>query len=146
MAGERKDPFKNHRFKVEINGIHQAGFREVTIPDTSQDPIEYRNGDGPPTVGKQPGLVKYANVTLKGGITDSMEIYKWRKQVEDGKIKDARKTIAISVLDDEAKEVARWELTAAWPTKYSSPGLNATANEIAIETLEIANEGIKRTK
>jgi len=146
MAGERKDPFKNHRFKVEINGIHQAGFREVTIPDTSQDPIEYRNGDDAPTVGKQPGLVKYANVVLKGGITDSLEIYNWRKQVEDGKIKDARKTIAISVLDDEAKEVARWELTAAWPTKYSSPGLNATANEIAIESLEIANEGIKRTK
>jgi phage tail-like protein len=75
-----------------------------------------------------------------------MEIYNWRKQVEDGKIKDARKTIAISLLDDEGKEVNRWELTAAWPTKYSSPSLNATANEIAIETLEIANEGIKRTK
>ena len=145
-TGERKDPFKNHCFKVEIDGIHQAGFREVTIPDTSQDPIEYRTGDGPRTVTKQPGLIKYGNVVLKGGITDSLDIYNWRKQVEDGKVKDARKNVAISVFDDEAKEVARWELSAAWPTKYSSPGLNATANEIAIETLEIANEGIKRTK
>jgi phage tail-like protein len=145
-TGERKDPFKNHRFKVEIQGIQYGSFREVTIPDTSQDAIEYRTGDAPPTVGKQPGLIKYGNVTLKWGITDSMEIYKWRKQEEDGKIKDARKTISISLMDDEAKEVARWELTAAWPTKYSSPSLNATANEIAIETLEIANEGIKRTK
>ncbi|MBL9135550.1 MAG: phage tail protein [Verrucomicrobiales bacterium] len=145
-AGERKDPFKNHRFRVEINGIQQAGFREVTIPDTTQDPIEYRTGDGPPTVTKQPGLIKFGNVTLKWGITDSMEIYNWRKQVMDGKIKDSRKSIAISLLDDEAKEVARWELTAAWPTKYKAPDVNATANEVAIETLEIANEGIQRTK
>jgi phage tail-like protein len=145
-TGDRKDPFKNHRFKVEINGIQQAGFREVTIPDSSQDPVEYRTGDGPPHVIKLPGLVKYGNVSLKWGITDSMEIYNWRKQVEDGKIKDARKSVSISLLDDEGKEVNRWELTAAWPTKYSSPSLNATANEVAIESLDIAHEGIKRTK
>jgi phage tail-like protein len=145
-TGERKDPFKNHRFRVEINGIQQAGFREVTIPDTTQDAIEYRTGDSPPTVTKQPGLIKYGNVTLKWGITDSMEIYNWRKQIEDGKIKDSRKSIAISLLDDEAKEVARWELAAAWPSKYKAPDVNATANEVAIETLEIANEGIHRTK
>jgi phage tail-like protein len=145
-TGERKDPYKNHRFMVEIDGIHQAGFREVTIPDSSQDPIEYRNGNDSPTVAKQPGLIKYGNVTLKWGITDSLDIYKWRQQVEAGKMKDARKKIAIVLLDQEGKSASRWEFTAAWPMKYSSPSLNATANEIAIETLEIAHEGMKRTK
>ena len=74
-AGERKDPYKNFRFLVEIDGITQAGFREVTIPDTAQDPVEYREGNEPITVRKLPGLIKYGNVTLKWGITDSLDLY-----------------------------------------------------------------------
>jgi phage tail-like protein len=145
-TAERKDPYKNHRFTVQIDGITQAGFREVTIPDSSQDPVEYREGNEPPTVRKQPGLVKYGNVTLKWGITDSLDLYNWRKQIEDGKIKEARKNIAIELINDEGAASSRWELSQAWPTKYTAPSLNATANEIAIETMEIAHEGIKRTK
>lgn len=145
-VGARKDPFKNFRFRVEIDGITQAGFREVAIPDSSQDPTEYREGNEMPTVRKLPGLIKYGNVSLKWGITDSLEIYNWRKTVEEGKIKDARKNISIVVLDDEGNDSARWEFSNAWPTKYDAPDLNATANEIAIETLEIAHEGMKRVK
>ena len=145
-VGQRKDPYKNHRFLVEIHGITQAGFREVTIPDSQQDPIEYREGNEPPTVRKQPGLVKYGNVILKWGITDSLDLYNWRKEVEDGKTKGARKNIAIVLLNEEGQPALRWELSQAWPTKYSAPSLNATANEVAIESLEIAHEGIKRTK
>ncbi len=145
-VGQRVDPYKNHRFLVELDGVTQAAFREVAIPDSSQDPVEYRNGNEPPTVRKVPGLVKYGNVSLKWGITDSLELYQWRKQVEDGKIKDARKAMAIVLWDDEGKPAARWEFSQAWPTKYDAPDLNATANEIAIETLEIAHEGMKRTQ
>ena len=145
-TGERKDPYKNHRFLVEIDGISQAGFREVTIPDSSQDPIEYREGNEPATVRKLAGLVKYGNVSLKWGITDSQDLYKWRKQVEEGKLKDARKNMAIVLMDEEGQESARWEFSAAWPTKYEAPDLNATADEIAIETLEIVHEGLRRTK
>ena len=145
-AGKRKDPYQNFRFLVEIDGITQAGFREVTIPDTAQDPIEYREGNEAITVRKLPGLIKYGNVTLKWGITDSLDLYNWRKDVEDGKIKDARKNMAVVVLDDEANSVTRWEFSQAWPTRYDAPDLNATGNEIAIETLEIAHEGMKRTQ
>ena len=145
-VGQRIDPYKNHRFVVEIDGISQAGFREVTISDSSQDAVEYRDGNEPPTVRKQPGLVKYGNVTLKWGITDSLDLCNWRKQAEEGKMKDARKNMAIVLLDQEGQPSSRWEFSQAWPTKYSAPGLNATANEIAIETLEIAHEGMKRTK
>jgi phage tail-like protein len=145
-VGQRKDPYKNHRFLVEIDGVSQAGFREVTIPDSSQDVIEYREGNEPPTVRKQPGLVKYGNVVLKWGITDSLDLYKWRKQVEEGKMKDARRNMAVVLLNEEGQTAARWEFSGAWPTKYDAPDLNATGNEIAIETVEIAHEGIKRTK
>jgi phage tail-like protein len=145
-TGQRKDPYKNHRFLVEIDGITQAGFREVAGINSSQDPIEYREGNEPPTVRKLPGLIKHGNVTLKSGITDSMDLFNWRKQVEDGKIKEARKNMAVVVLDDEGKTARRWEFSAAWPTKFEAPALNATANEIAIESVEIAHEGVKQTK
>ncbi len=145
-TGKRVDPYKNFRFLVEIDGIIQAGFREVTIPDSTQEPIEYREGNMPPTVMKQPGLVKYGNVSLKWGITDSLELYNWRKMVEDGKTKEARKNMAIILLDEEGSSAARWEFSEAWPSKYDAPDLNATGNEIAIENIEIVHEGMKRTQ
>lgn len=145
-TGQRVDPYKNFRFLVEIDGIVQGGFREVTIPDSTQEPIEYREGNMTPTVMKQPGLVKYGNVSLKWGITDSLELYKWRKLVEDGKTKDARRNMAVILLDDEGSPAARWEFSEAWPSKYDAPDLNATGNEIAIENLEIVHEGMRRTQ
>lgn len=145
-TGERKDPYRNFRFLVEIDGIIQAGFSEATIPDSTQDVIEYREGNEPPTVRKLPGLVKYGNVTLKWGITDSMELYNWRKLVEQGKIKDARRNMAIILMDEEGNIAARWEFSDAWPSKYDAPDLNAKGNDIAIETLEIVHEGMRRVK
>ncbi|MCK5056188.1 MAG: phage tail protein [Candidatus Aminicenantes bacterium] len=140
----RNDPYRNCRFLLEIDGITQAGFSEATIPDTSQDPIEYREGNEPPTVRKIPGLIKYGNLTLKWGITDSMDLYEWRKQVEQGQMGDARRNIAVIILDEEGNNKARWEFGEAWPTKYDAPDLNAKGTDIAIETLEIAHEGMQR--
>jgi phage tail-like protein len=141
---DRIDPYRNCRFLLEIDGITQAGFSEATIPDTSQDPIEYREGNEIPTVRKIPGLIKYGNLSLKWGITDSLELYEWRKLVEQGKMKDARRNIAVILLDEEGNPKSRWEFVFAWPTKYDAPDLNAKGNDIAIETLDIAHEGMVR--
>lgn len=145
MPGERKDPFKNFRFLVEIDGIVQAGFREVTVPDSTTDVVEYREGNEKTiTPRKLPGLTKYGNLTLKWGVTDSLELYNWRRLVETGQIEKARRNLAVIVLDDEGNPAARWEFLNAWPSKYDAPDLNATANEVAIETLEIVHEGMVR--
>ncbi len=144
-VGQRKDPYRNFRFLVEIDGIVQAGFSEVTLPDSTQDVVEYREGHEPPVLRKLPGLAKYGNVTLKWGVTDSLELYEWRRLVEQGKIAEARRNVAIIVLDEEGEPAARWEFYQAWPSKYDAPDLNAKGNEVAIETLEIAHEGMKRT-
>lgn len=143
---ERKDPYKNFRFLLEIDDIVQAGFSEATIPDSTQDPIEYREGNEPPTARKLPGLIKYGNVTLKWGITDSLDLYNWRILVEQGKMKDARRNMAIILLDEEGNSAARWEFNEAWPSKYDAPDLNAKGTDIGIETLEIVHEGMKRAK
>ncbi len=140
----RRDPYKNYRFLVEIDGIVQAGFKEVTIPDTSQDPIDYREGTDQPTMRKIPGLIKYGNVTLKWGMTDSMDLYNWRKLVEDGMTDQYRRNMAIVLMNEKAEQVGRWEFSDAWPSKYSAPTLNAGGSEIAIESIEIVHEGMRR--
>ncbi len=142
---DRVDPYRASRYLLEIDGITRAGFSECTIPDSSQDPIEYREGNEVFTVRKIPGLIKYGNLTLKWGITDdSMELYNWRKQVEECKMKECRRNVAVVLLDDEGSAKARWEFFLAWPTKYDSPDLKADGNDVAVETLEIAHEGMTR--
>ena len=102
-------------------------------------------GTEPPTVRKQPGLVKYGNITSKWGIADSLDVYNWRKQAEE-EDEGCPEEHGDRATQPEGQPASRWEFSQAWPTKYSAPSLNATANEIAIETLEIAHEGMKRTK
>jgi phage tail-like protein len=141
---ERKDPYRNSRFLLEIDGIIQAGFTEATVPDASTDVVEYRDGSEEPRFRKLSGLNKFSNITLKWGTTDSMEMYVWRKLVMDGKLKEARRNIAVILMDAEGKPAARWEFENAWPSKYDPADLNAKGNDAAIASLEIVHEGMKR--
>jgi phage tail-like protein len=140
-VGDRKDPYRAYNFRVEIDGITRAGFREVSGLDSGQDAIAYREGSDPLTERKLPGLVKYSNITLKWGITDDAQLWDWRKQAMDGKVE--RKNGSIILLDDTGEEKVRWNFRDGWPTKWTGPSFNATGNEVAIETLEIAHEGVE---
>lgn len=141
---DRVDPYRTFRFRVEIDGIGQAGFSECSFADTSTEPVEYREGNEIPTVRKLSGLTKYGNITLKWGLTDSMDLYKWRQQVIDKGASGARKSVAIVLIDEAGKDKARWNIVQAWPVKYDPTDFNAKNNDIAIETLELAHEGFTR--
>lgn len=140
------DPLRNFRYRLEIDGIVQAGFSEVAIGDASNDPIEYREGNELTTVRKLKGLNKYGNITLKWGLTDSMELSNWHLMVVDDAtpLSAARKTVVIRIQDEAGADKAAYEVTRAWPTKYNPTDLNGKGNEVAIESLELANEGIRR--
>lgn len=140
----RKDPIRNFRFRLEIDGIQQAGFSEVSGFDITVDPIDYREGTDPTHVRKLTGLTKYGNVTLKWGVTTSMELYNWHRQIVDGEI--VRKNITIVSVNEIGDDVNRWEVSEAWPSKYDPMDFNAKGNDVGIEMLEIANEGVKRVK
>lgn len=144
MAGERIDPYRNFRFRVEVEGIQQAGFSEVSGFDASIDIIEYREGGMTTTPRKLPGLSKYSNITLKWGVTDSMDMYDWLQECLEGTI--TRKTVTIIAIDEEGGDVATWQVMEAWPVKYTAPDFNATGSEVAIELLEMAHEGMTRTQ
>lgn len=139
MAGY---PHGKFRYKVEIDGLDAGGFSEVSGFDASIDVIEYREGDMVQTPMKIPGLKKYGNITLKQGLADSMVLYEWLTAGVNGAVD--RKTITITLLDEEEAPAASWQVINAWPTKYTAPDFNATSSEIAIETLEIAHEGMTR--
>jgi len=141
-TGQRVDPYRNFNFLVEIDGITQAGFSECTGFEISTDPVEYREGGYDNTVRKLPGLNKYGNIMLKWGLTDSKELYNWYRDIINGKVQ--RKTGSIVIRDLDGAEKVRWNFKEAWPTKYNPADLNAKGNEVAIEMLEIAHEGIER--
>lgn len=140
------NPFKNFRFRVEIDNITSAAFSEATIADSTTDAIEYREGNDPLHVRKLSGLAKYGNITLKRGVTDSMELYNWKRAIEESGAEGsgARRSVSITIVDDEGNDKARWEITNAWPTKYDPSDMNAKGNEVVIEVLELVHEGIRR--
>lgn len=135
-------PYGKFRYKVEIDGITAGGFSEVTGFDASIDVMEYREGDMVQTPMKIPGLKKYGNITLKKGLADSIALYDWLDEGVTGEVN--RKTITITLLDATETAVASWRVINAWPIKYTAPDFNATSSEVAVETLEIAHEGMTR--
>lgn len=143
----RKDPIRNFRFRLEIDGVTQANFSEVTVGETTTDAVDYREGTDPTHVRKLDGLTKYGNVTLKWGVTDSVELYNWHKAIVGGQIQsNNRKNVAIVVQDESGADKARFTVAEAWPVKYQPSGLNGKGNEVFVELLELVNEGIERIK
>jgi phage tail-like protein len=139
-----QDPLRNFRFRVEIDGLTVAGFAEVIIGAATTDVIEYREGNEPARVRKLAGLHKTGDVVLRRGITGSLELWNWYKQVLTGQTAAARRKVVIAVADDTGADRARFVVRDAWPTKYDPSDLDAKGNEVFIETLELANEGIER--
>jgi phage tail-like protein len=141
-TGQRIDPFLNYNFLVELDGIAHAAFSEVTGLDATIEPVEYREGGENTTVRKLPGKTSYSNIVLKRGMSADTVLYAWHRQTVLGNVQ--RRNGSIIVLDRQGKEVARWNFVNAWPTKYDVPDFNATANAVAVETLELVNEGVER--
>ena len=142
----RNDPLRNFRFRLEIDGIAQASFSEVAIGETTTEAIDYREGNEPTHVRKLSGLTKFGNITLKRGITDSLDIWNWHKEILAGQIQSNRKQVIIVAQDEAGADKARFVVTEAWPMKYDPSDLNGKGNEVFIELLELVNEGIERVQ
>jgi len=141
-TGQRVDPYGNFNFLVEIDGIARAAFSDVSGFDTTIDVTEYREGGENTTPRKLPGQAKYSNIVLKWGLTSDRELYDWILQTVQGDIQ--RKNGSIVALDSAGNEVVRWNFRNAWPAKWDGPDYTAKGNDVAIETLELAHEGVVR--
>jgi phage tail-like protein len=144
MAGETQDtvwPLPKFSFSVSIDGA-VTSFQEVSGLDIEAQVIEYRAGDskGFSTI-KMPGIQKSGNVTLKKGVfAKDNAFWTWFKQNTMNTIK--RVTVVISLLDQTGAPTMVWTLANAWPTKITGTDLKSDGNEVAVETIEVAHEGL----
>lgn len=146
MAGEAQDtvwPLPKFYFSVDITDVgDDLAFQEVAGLDSESQPIEYRGGNSKvwSTV-KMPGLLKSGNVTLKKGIfAKDNNFWDWYSQIKLNTIK--RQTVTIKLLDESGSPTMVWTLANAWPTKVTGTDLKAEGNEVAVESIEIAHEGL----
>jgi phage tail-like protein len=140
-TGDRKDPYRGYNFRLELGTTAVAGFRECSGLSFSTDPVEYREGtDIPLHVRKLTGLNKWANLSLKHGITDNKELFTWYKTAIDGAVE--RRDGSIILQDEQHNDVLRWNFENGWICKWEGPMLNATSNDVALESIEICVEQV----
>ena len=144
MAGEAQDnvwPLPKFYFQVKL-GDTEVSFQEVSGLDIEAQIIEYRHGNSPEfSTIKMPGIKKAGNVTLKKGVFGKDNAFwDWFNQLKMNTIE--RKTVTISLLDEGGAPTMVWTLNNAWPTKITGTDMKSDGNEVAVETIEVAHEGL----
>jgi phage tail-like protein len=141
-----QDPYGSFRFILELGNVQAAGFAECTGLQMEAKVFDYKEGGRNETTLKFPEHATYGNITLKHGVTQSNELIDWQLDVINGTFEQNARAeninIAIILMDEKGTTVKRWNLIRAFPVKWSGPNLKAAGSDIAIETLEIAHEGI----
>jgi phage tail-like protein len=143
MAGEVQNniwPLPKFYFSVTLGDNDAVSFQEVDGLESETQPIEYRHGNSPVFYPiKMPGLGRVGNVTMRKGIfVNDSNFWDWYNEIKMNTI--ARRTIVISLLDEEGNPKTTWTLNNAWPTKVTGTDLKSEGNEVAVESVEIAYE------
>lgn len=145
------DPYRNFKFEVESDGFVRAGFSKITgLGETTED-IEYREGGENESPHHLSGQTKFNDVVFERGMSTDSDFINWRKLIYDldkkdgaqGTDDDYRKTIVVFLKDKSGDRVKKWTISRAWPKEVKYPDLDASANEVAIESMTVCNEGIK---
>ncbi|HLF64389.1 MAG TPA: phage tail protein [Saprospiraceae bacterium] len=134
-------PLPKFHFQVEWGGAN-IGFTEVSGLDVESEVIEYRDGASLEYIKtKMPGMQKFGNITMKRGtFQGDNEFFNWWNTVALNTIE--RRDVTISLLNENHEPVVVWKVKNAWPSKVQSTDLKADGNEVAIESIELAHEGL----
>jgi phage tail-like protein len=144
MATMRKDPFVAFRFEINLDGLAVAGFSECTGLQWETETQDYAEGGLNTHLHKFPTRTKQSNLVLKRGIVDRV-MWNWYWDLTQGLVQ--LRTGAVLVRDPSGADVVmQWEFSDAFPSKWTGPDLNATQNNVAIESMEIVHTGLKRVK
>jgi len=140
--------FGAYNFLLEIQDIIGdakiivGGFKSVSGMDSETEIVEFKQGNDK-VVRKKPGRTTYANITLERGYTATDDLWKWRKNIEDGIID--RRAGSVVILDQNVeKEVGRYNFYEAWPCKWYVPDMSGDSSAMAIEKIELAVEKVER--
>jgi phage tail-like protein len=140
-----EDAIANYAYQLEIGGRPIAQFKEVSGLSSEVQVIEHKENKagGIPVLHKLPGWRKDGDITLKHGVTKDTMMWKWIKEVHDGKIDSARSDGSVVLYDYERGEILRFNFFKAWPTKVSIGSLQAGGSEILIQECVLAHEGLE---
>jgi phage tail-like protein len=142
QPGVPDDPYRNYNFKFEVNGQVLAHFVQVEGLGFTVERILWRAGGDNSRVRTLPGRVDYHPVTLRYGLTGSMEMMTWLQGAVTGRVERPNVTIAL-IRPDSAGEVRRWNLISAWPCAWQGAQLDALGNEVAIESLTVSYDRLE---
>ena len=148
MADSKSKKILSFRFIVEIDGITVAGFSEVSGFEQTIETEDYREGGGH-FVHKLPKAVVQSTLKLKRGMSVDDELWRWFSNCRDAVLYGKtlkKKNIQVTILDEIKGTQTYFVFNNAYPIKWSSSMLNATSSSVAIEELEIAHEGMIRSK
>ena len=149
----RFDPYKNFKFRVKWDGRYVAGVSKVSALKRTTEVVEHREGGDPSGTRKSPGQSKYEAITLERGVTHDTEFEKWANKVwnygsglgSEVSLKDFRKDIIIEVYNEAGQLAIAYKVYRCWVSEYQAiPDLDAKANDVAIQTLKLENEGWER--
>jgi phage tail-like protein len=133
------DPRVGFTFTVEIAGIQEAYFSECSGFEVKLDVEEYKEGGQNDFLHKLPGRRSYSNLTLKRGMTSSIELWQWLDRVATKKAKkDEKKNISVVQHNAKGDEQLRWNLIAAYPVKWTVPSMQTDQSTVMVESLELA--------
>jgi len=142
--GEREDPARSHNFGIELDGVLAGWFMECSGPEVTTEVVEQRVG-GDQAVRKVPGRTTVGDITLKWGVHTTAELWEWREAIIRGDLPTPKRSGAIVVFDiRNDAEVARWAFEGAWPSKWTGPALDARSNEIAVQSIVLTVETLRR--
>ena len=141
-----RDPLVGFHYQIEVSGVITGYFTECSGLGSEHETIEHKvvNESAQEIIQMIPGRLKWDSIKLKRGITDNMDIWDWRKMVEDGDVTSARKNGSIIMLNQNLSPVAQWDFVNAWPSKVTGPELKSDSNAYGVEELTIVHEGITR--
>jgi phage tail-like protein len=145
---EREDPLVAFHFALDVQGVIAGYFTECSGIGSETEIAEQKvvNEKGVQVILKVPGRLKWGDITLKRGVTSDMQLWEWRKMVEDGDVKGARKNGSITMFDQTLTPKAKWDFKNAWPSKISGPTPKSEGNDISLEEITIVHEYIVRVK
>ena len=143
QSAQLADPLRNFQFRLEIPGVAQGHFMEVSGLGVRVHPIRYREGGIGQIVRTMPGPVDYAEVTLRYGVTRGVELWSWMQATVQGRVE--RRNISIMMLEtDAATEAMRWNLVNAWPCEWQGAPLDAMGRDVAVELLRLSFDQLER--
>ena len=139
-------PIPRYHFQVDWGGA-KISFTEVTGLVMEREKIEYRHSDSKDfNKISMPGMVKNSNITLKRGkFEGDFDYNTWLEEVANERV-EGRRDVTIRLLNEKHEPVAAWTAARCFPVKITAPDLKSDANEMAVESLEIAHEGLKLMK